>query len=295
MLKRTLYFTQPAYLSVKDQQLFVKQEEEEPKKVPVEDIGFVVIENQRITITMPAIQALVKNNAAVVFCDQTHLPTSMVLNLDGHHLQNELFRAQTEASLPLKKNLWQQTIKAKIQNQALLLEKLNKTSGSIKAYAKQVKSGDSSNREAAASRVYWKQLFGNSFKRERYGSWPNAALNYGYAILRASVARSLSGSGLLSTLGIHHKNRNNPYCLADDIMEPYRPYVDELAFHLYESYPDMKELPVEFKAEILQLLTRDVVFEKIKRPLMVGLMQTTSSLAACFKGEKKKIEYPVLS
>lgn len=295
MLKRTLLLSNPFYLSVKNNQLIMSQKDGDDKfSSPIEDIGFIILDHNQISFSMGLIESLIQNNAAVIFCDKKHYPTSMLLNLDGNHIQNEVFTSQVNASIPLKKNLWKQTIEAKIKNQAFLLIKLNLDPGLLSGMQKKVKSGDSDNREAVAARYYWKQLFGNDFIRERYGEPPNNMLNYGYAVLRAAVARALIGSGLLSTLGIHHHNRYNAYCLADDIMEPYRPFVDEIVFELNQLYPDLFILEKEIKAELLQILTVDVYYQKVKRPLMIGLSQTTSSLARCYNGEIKNINYPVI-
>jgi CRISPR-associated protein Cas1 len=216
---------------------------------------------------MKLVEELNEYNVATVFCDSKHLPSSMLLPLDANHIQNEIFRAQIEASEPLKKNLWKQTIEVKIQNQARLLEKLGKNSIPLKALAKVVKSGDSDNREGFAARLYWIELLGKDFIRDRYGEPPNPFLNYGYILLRSAVARSLAGSGLLATLGIHHRNRYNAFCLADDVMEPYRPYVDEIVFSLNEKWPGFFMLEKEHKAELLQLMTADVIIGGNKRPL----------------------------
>jgi CRISPR-associated protein Cas1 len=318
MIKRTLFFGNPYHLSMKDNQLVVTSRDTgEIKQVPIEDIGFVVLEHPHITITQSVVRCMNDNNVAVVFCDEKYHPSSMLLTLDGNNLQSEMFRDQISASEPLKKNLWKQTIEAKIANQASLLKKSNRPCGQLPAIVKEVKSGDTTNREAQAAREYWGNLFDTDFKRERFGHHPNSLLNYGYAILRAGVARALTGSGLLPTFGIHHHNRYNAYCLADDIMEPYRPYVDEivvdmvnrernivvgsiheLTLHeltLHESTLHEFNLTKEHKAELLKVLTVDVQFEKVKRPLMVGLSQTTASLARCYSGEQKRIDYPILS
>lgn len=295
MIKRTLFFSNPFHLSVKDRQLLATPKDGETRTVPIEDIGFIIIDNAQISITPVLIEQMLYYNVAVVFCDSRHHPQSMLLNLDGNHLQNEHFRNQIDASEPLKKNLWKQVTEFKIANQAALLKKLGKPHKTVEAFGKQVKSGDPDNREGAAAREYWKQLMGNGFIRERKGRWPNAAFNYGYIVLRSAVARALTGSGLLPTLGIHHHSRYNAYCLADDIMEPYRPYVDEIVHNMYLSYPDADELNTELKAELLQIMTVDVVFDKVTRPLMVGLSQTTASLARCYGGDARKMELPELS
>jgi CRISPR-associated protein Cas1 len=292
MLKRSLFFTNPAYLSIRQQQLVVKQHEQE-RQVPIEDIALVVLENPQITVTLPTLQQLNENNVAVVFCNDKHMPASMLLNLDGHHLQSEIFRQQLDSTVPLKKQLWQQTIQSKIKNQEAMLKSKGKGVGALPSFASSVKSDDITNREGAAAREYWNILFGNGFTRDRYGVAPNPFLNYGYIILRAAVTRALVGSGLLPTLGIHHKNRYNAYCLADDIMEPYRPYVDDAVYHLWESGNEDLILDKEIKAYLLNVLTCDVQIGKVKRPLMVALSYTTASLARCFSGEEKKIAYPV--
>jgi len=295
MLKRTLFLSNPYHLSLKNRQLVISEKSGEIlKKAPVEDIGFVVLENQQISITMKLVEQLNENNVAVVFCDSKHLPSAMLLPLDAHHIQNELFRAQINASEPLKKNLWKQTIEAKIKNQARLLEKQGLQGRQLKNLAtRSVKSDDSDNREGFAARLYWNALFGKQFIRDRYGNPPNMYLNYGYILLRSAVARALAGSGLLATLGIHHRNRYNAFCLADDIMEPYRPWVDEIVCQIEEKYPGDYMLRKEHKAELLQLMAADVKIGENRRPLMVALSQTTASLARCFNGETRKIIYPV--
>lgn len=295
MLKRTLYFTNPSYLSVKDRQLVVEVKgEDQPKTVPIEDIGFMVIESMQITLSMPLITELMDNNVAVIFCNAKHHPQSMLLNMEGNHQQTEVYRQQVAASEPLKKNLWKQTVVAKIGNQAKLLHKLGIDSNPLPYLAKQVKSGDTDNREGMAARLYWKKLFGENFIRDRNGDWPNAPLNYGYVVLRAAVARALTGSGLLPSFGIFHSNRYNAFCLADDIMEPYRPFVDLCVYNIYQKYPDLLIVEKEIKAELLQVLSSDVGMKKQTRPLMVAITHTTASLVACFSGTKKQIEYPLI-
>ncbi|SHF99536.1 CRISP-associated protein Cas1 [Mariniphaga anaerophila] len=293
MLKRTLFISSPCHLSLKNKQLVASEKSGVPlKTAPVEDLGFIVLDHPQISFTMKLVEELAEFNVATVLCDSKHMPSSMLLPLDAHHIQSELFRAQIAASEPLKKNLWKQTIEMKIKNQARLLEKFGKPASQLKTLARAIKSGDSDNREGFASRIYWTALFGKTFIRDRYGEPPNPFLNYGYILLRSAVARALSGSGLLATLGIHHRNRYNAFCLADDIMEPYRPWVDEIAFNLYEKYPDALMLEKEHKAELLQLMAADVYIAENKRPLMVALSQTTASLSRCYSGETRKIIYP---
>jgi len=292
MIKRTLFFENKCALTTKNEQLVIKTSDREVT-VPIEDIGFIVIEHQASYISIPTLSKLAANNVSVIFCDAKHMPTSMLLNLDSHHVQQELFRNQINASEPLKKQLWQQVVKAKIKNQSAYLKKLNRQQTPLDYYASNVLSGDTTNREAVAAAYYWKHIFDFDFKRERAGKYPNLFLNYGYIILRAAVARALSGSGLLNTLGIHHHNKYNAFCLADDIMEPYRPLVDATVIKIMKNF-DEHDLITPIKVELLKVLTQTVYFENKKSPLMVALSRTTSSLQQCYMGKVKKIVYPKL-
>jgi len=295
MLKRTLFFSNPCRLSIKDAQMVIQyRDEEKITTVPIEDTGFIVLENMQITVTLPLLEALVANNVAVVFCNERHYPQSLLLNLDGHNTQSEIFRNQIYASEPLKKNLWKQTVEEKILNQARLLEILDKEHLDIRLLARDVKSGDADNKEAAAARLYWSRLFGKEFQRERFGDYPNSLLNYGYIVLRAATARALTGSGLLPTLGIHHQNKYNAYCLADDIMEPYRPFVDRRVYQIFKDNPVIEELTKTHKTELLMLLTDDVFIDNKRSPLMLALSRTTAALARCYAGESRILKYPEL-
>ena len=294
MLKRTLFFSTPFCLSLKDNQMVIntKQMPEEKRTIPIEDIGFVVLEHQQTSITLPLLNALSDNNVAVIICGKDYMPNAMLMNLDSNKTQGESFRAQIEASEPLKKGLWKQVVEAKIRNQAALLNKLGKDGDRLKPYYSNVKSGDSDNREGIAAKIYWNELFGDNFVRHREGIEPNNLLNYGYTLLRAAVARALMGSGLLPALGIFHRNRYNAFPLADDIMEPYRPFVDEIVYHMYTNGVD--RLDKDAKSQLLNILFVDTVFGKITRPLEVGLSTTTASLAKCYMGIGKKVSYPLL-
>ena len=310
MIKRTLYFGNPAYLSVRLAQLEIRLPEVEKndtlpqsfktqavKQIPIEDIGVVVLDNKQITITQGALSALLDNNVAVISCDEHRMPAGLMLPLEGNTTQSERFKHQIDASLPLKKQLWQQTIQAKITNQAAVLrEQRGLACGNMEAWAKQVKSGDSDNLEGRAAAFSWQNLFGHidGFNRDREGVQPNNLLNYGYAILRAVVARSLVGSGLLPTLGIHHHNRYNAYCLADDIMEPYRPYVDKLVTEIVDSGIDCSTLTTELKGKLLSIPVLDVVINGRRSPLMIAVGTTTASLYKCYSGEIRKIAYPIM-
>ena len=311
MIKKTLLFSNPAYLSLRNEQLVIKLPEvikndslpEDFKMrsvctIPIEDIGIVLLDHKQITVTQGLLAKLLEHTCAVITCDSKSMPVGLMLPLCGNTLQSERFREQIEVSTPLKKQLWQQTIKSKIENQAVVLHKKRGAQiGNMLAWANHVKSGDPENLEARAAVYYWKLMFPAvaGFTRDREGAAPNNLLNYGYAILRAIVARSLVSSGLLATLGIHHKNRYNAYCLADDIMEPYRPYVDELVVDIIDSGVDTTELNKSLKAELLRIPVLDVIIGGQCRPLMVAVAQTTASLYKCYKGELRKMVFPIQS
>lgn len=310
MIKRTLYFGNPAYLKTSNQQLLVETPlataiiDEEGKEVktlqktiPIEDIGLLILDHQQVTITQSLLSKLLQNNTAVITCDDTHHPSGLLFPLDGNSLQSQKFKAQIDASIPLKKQLWQQTIIAKIENQAALLKFWREDEKLLLHYSREVKSGDSENHEAKAAAHYWKNIFPDflEFRRERYGPPPNNLLNYGYAILRALVARSLVGSGLLPTLGIHHRNQYNAYCLADDIMEPYRPYVDGVVCQIIRNNGKYLDMSPSMKKMLLEIPAMDVMLEGRKSPLMNAVQRTTASLAKCFEGDSRKLLYPQMT
>lgn len=295
MIKRTLCFSNPTYLSVKLNQLVISfPEKEEKKTIPIEDIGVVILDSPQITVTQTVLVKLLENNTAVVTCNSSHHPIGLQLCLDGNTLQSERFQKQISASEVLKKNLWQQTIQSKIYNQAMFLQELGIPVRNMLLWSRSVTSGDTKNHEARAAAYYWENLLQShdNFKRERFGEYPNNFFNYTYAILRAIVARNLVGSGLLPTLGIHHKNKYNAYCLADDIMEPYRPYADRLILETIQKYPDTEDINKEIKSMLLTLPVIDVKINKQQRPLLVAVAETTASLAQCFAGKRRKIKYP---
>lgn len=307
MIKRTLYFGNPAYLSLKNEQLVIRLPEVEKSDVPemikkdalttipIEDIGVVILDHKQITVTQGLLEKLLENNCAVITCDDKRMPFGLFLPICGNTTQSERFKYQIEASLPLKKQLWQQTVIAKIENQATVLSRFcDVPVSNMKVWAGDVKSGDSDNLEARAAAYYWKNLFTDiaDFTRDREGVPPNNLLNYGYAVLRAVIARALVASGLLPTLGIFHRNKYNAYCLADDIMEPYRPFVDKLVLDIIHSTSDYSELTQEIKTKLLSIPVLDVVINNRRSPLMIAAGLTTSSLQKCYSGEGRKVIYP---
>lgn len=307
MIKRTLYFGNPAYLSLSNSQMVIKMPEvetadvsellkkEATRTVPIEDLGIVVLDNKRITITQGLMEALLDNNIAILTCSSSHMPIGLMLPMAMNSVLVERWTCQLESSLPLKKQLWQQTVQQKIRNQAALLSsRRNVVVKNMLAWASDVKSGDSDNLEGRAAAYYWKNAFPtiDSFTRGQDGDYPNALLNYGYAILRAIVARALTSTGLIVQLGIHHHNKYNAYCLADDVMEPYRPYVDKVVMDIVDNSEPSDELTKEQKVALLSLPTVEVVIDGKRSPLEVAASTTTASLYRCFAGQQRRIVYP---
>ncbi|NOU19365.1 MAG: type II CRISPR-associated endonuclease Cas1 [Bacteroidales bacterium] len=298
MIKRTLLFGNPAYLSLRDQQLVADITGNEKKQMtaPVEDIGVVLLDSYQITITHQLLNSLLANNTAVITCNEKHMPYGLLLPLEGNTLQSERFKDQMEASVPLKKQLWQQTVQAKIANQRWLLQARGIDVEPMRYFEANVRSGDPDNYEGRAAAYYWKNLFDgltdDAFIRGRYEEEPNNLLNYGYAVLRAIVARSLVASGLLPTLGIHHHNKYNAFCLADDMMESYRPFVDKLVLEIVNDTKDCSVLTKEIKARLLVLPAIDVLIDGQKSPLMLATQRTTASLYDCFEGVSRKLLLP---
>lgn len=292
MIKRVLCFENPARLSLRLEQMVVEREEN-TRTVPIEDVGVVILEHKQITITHALIDALLANNVAIVTSNDKHMPVGLMLPLDGHNLQSERFRAQIDASEPLKKQMWQQTIVAKILGQAHVLGEQRIEHTNMLAWAKTVRSGDADNLEARAAAYYWRNMFEkDAFIRDPQGLPPNNLLNYGYSIVRAMMARALVGAGLLPTLGIHHHSRYDAYCLADDIMEPYRPFVDMKVLEMWKKGGVTNDILSEQKRELLGITTMDVFINGQRRPMMLAIQTTAQSVQKCFSGEARKIIYP---
>ena len=297
MLKRTLFFESPGHLSLVDRQLCFAARgagiESVKKTVPAEDIGMIVIENRQITFTAALMQALIENNSIVVFCDERHLPAAYCAAFTGNATASRVVRAQLSATEAFKNRLWQQTVSAKIRNQAQVLAHRGVDgTDRLERIAANVKSGDPENAEGVAARFYFSAVAAMpGFTRAPNGAMPNSALNYGYAIIRAAMARALVGSGLLCVAGIHHHNQYDPFCLADDIMEPYRPFVDEEVFGSPEAFSG-EEMTRDMKRRLLALLAADVEINGMKRPLQNAMSYTTASLARCLLKESKDIDYP---
>ena len=292
MLKRTLVFSSPMILSLKNQQMVIayKDSPEEKRTVPIEDIGVVLLENQESNITLPLLNALVEGEVQVVICNGKGMPSAMIQGMNNNNLQGETLRNQIACGEVLKKQLWRQVVEAKIKNQASLLNSIGEEGNVLKPFYMNVRSGDADNREGIAARIYFQHLFGENFVRNRDESGINALLNYGYAILRAATCRAIVSSGLLPAIGIHHHNRSNAYPLADDLMEPFRPFVDGVVYNL--AMRGEMELSKDVKGELISVLYADTMYEKTKRPLSVGLSMTTASMVKCLSKELSIISMP---
>lgn len=297
MLYRSIYIGNPTYLKLKDNQMKILCPETRAEKgsIPVEDLGLLMLDHFQITVSHQLIQSLMGNNVVVISCDAFHLPHGIMLPMHGHTEHSARIKDQLEASEPLKKQLWKQTVECKIENQKEVLRRLGNYYEPMLEYKNNVKSGDVTNMEGIAAQHYWKYLISLDFLRQRYGDSPNQFFNFGYSVLRSIVARAIVETGLLPVLGIFHKNKYNAYCLADDLMEPYRPFVDFMVMDWLKIYPESEDLTKEFKAYMLQIATKDVRIDGLTRPLLVAVKMTASSLYKCYTGEKRRISYPEFS
>lgn len=297
MIARTLCFSSIGKLSLRYEQLVWTSAEGEERTVPIEDIGFIILESEKIQITSALLQFLVEKNVAVVVCDASHTPSAQLIPYAAHTTTAEHMEAQLAASEAVCGRLWRQVCRQKILNQAKLMERLKKGDvARMRELAESVKNGDPANCEGQAARIYFQALGPEGFTRDREGVWPNAPLNYGYAILRAAVARAIVGSGLACFCGIHHHNRYNAFALADDIMEPYRPFVDQYIFSGVRPFDfPIDEITKQMRARLLQMLACDVRLDGYKRPLMVALSYTTASFVRAFKKEASELVLPEMS
>jgi CRISPR-associated protein Cas1 len=294
MFFRTLYFGNPARLRMTDEQLSIERDAMELVTIPIEDIGILILDHPQITLSHALMQALLENNVVMVSCDFKHHPAGLLVPMEGHTLQSERMQAQIEASQPLKKRLWQHTVRSKILNQSILLSNMGVTIENMHYWMQSVKSGDSENHEARAAAYYWGNIFPEKpdFRRERFGAPPNSLLNYGYAIIRACMARALVASGLHPTIGIFHKNKYNAYCLADDIMEPFRPFCDWVVLKITKEHGLDTELNPSVKRTLLSLLQVDSSFDGNMSPLMMAIQRSASTLAKSYANSEMLLEYP---
>lgn len=296
MIKKVIEISHAGtHLSVKLGQLVVRREGAEVGRIPCEDIGVLLVDHAGVSYTHSVFTTLLEHGAAIVLCNGTHHPAGMLLPLEGHSTQTEHYRSQIEAKEPLKKWLWQQLVQAKIAHQAAVVADDEATYRALKAMEKRVRSGDPENVEAQASKRYWAIYLEHiEFKRARDGATPNNLLNYGYMVMRAAVARALCSAGLLPAFGLNHRNKYNAFCLADDVVEPFRGFVERKVREICEANGEIEELTQELKAQLLEILYQEADIGGFKGPLMVGLHRTAASLQRCFAGEQKRLELPLL-
>ncbi len=295
MIKIVIDIGKQAYIYTKHKQLFISRDKKVMDSIPIEDIGVILLHHPAISFSQSAIITCQKHNVVVVFCDERHLPYSVILPLvEGHSLHQKVLQKQIEVRVTVKKRLWQQIIKQKICEQSKTLLLLNKYSGNLMLLHNKVKSGDSENHEAQAAQKYWRLLFGESFRRNRDGGGINTLLNYGYAIIRAMLARAIVGTGLHPALGIHHHNQYNGLCLADDLMEPFRPWVDQLVCQISQNITEEVMLDKDSRKQILQLISDTVVLNNKKMPMLVASHYFAANLKRCIIDKTEHLEFPVL-
>ncbi|MFA4907518.1 MAG: type II CRISPR-associated endonuclease Cas1 [archaeon] len=295
MIKRTVYIGNPAHLFVHHEQLKIHQNGQETSSIPIEDLGYLIIDHYGVSVTHGALEQLMENKVSVITTDSNHMPAGIFLPFVGSSIQTLTIAHQIGTSKPIQKSLWQQIVKAKVRNQALLLDHLELPSEFLHHLESKIRTNDETNREAVAAKYYWAILFDPlRFKRHQEGKPPNNLLNYGYAILRAIITRAIVSAGLLPQVGIHHHNQYNAFPLSDDIMEPYRPFVDQIVQKIALEELDISILRPEIKRELLELPSIPVRMKKETKPLMIAASWTAASLQRCFAGKSKKILCPEL-
>ena len=294
MIKRVIDISEQSYIHMKDKQFIIQRDQQVIASIPIEDLGAVILQHRAIVITQAVIIACQENNVILVFCDKQHLPYSVILPIsDANSLHTKILNEQTQVTRATHKRIWKQVVQRKIKEQALTLKLLNKNSKPLDRLAKQVKSGDKENHEAQAAKKYWRLLMGDDFRRDPKSGEVNALLNYGYAIIRAIIARAIVSSGLHPALGLHHHNQYNGLCLADDLMEPFRPWVDYCVYKMKESEQTL-EVNQESKKILLGLLSESVIWKDKTLPLMVASHHFTAALKRAYKDSKEQMIFPHL-
>jgi CRISPR-associated protein Cas1 len=292
MIKRIIDISEATYLHVQHQQLLLDRNGATIAQLPIEDLGVVILQHPAIVITQAVIIACQKNNVVLVFCDERHLPYSVLLPIsDGNTLHSKILHQQMNTSLATKKRLWQQVVKQKITEQMHTLKNLDKPYKPLERLADNVKTGDPDNLEAQAAQHYWRLLFGNDFRRDVELDGINNLLNYGYAIMRAMVARAIVGSGLHPAIGLHHHNQYNGLCLADDLIEPFRPWVDYRVYQLAQNNPQL-QVNKDAKIPLLSLLSETVMYEQQAMPLMVACHYLMANVKRAYQDRSVVLNYP---
>ena len=293
MIKRVVDISQQSYLHVKNKQLLVDRDGETIAQISIEDLGILILQHQAIVLTQSVVSQCQHNNVAILFCDSRHLPISITLPLwEGNSLHTKVLREQMAVSVPTRKRLWQKVVKYKISEQATTLQLAGANAKGLQRLQEKVKSGDPDNCEAQAAKQYWGLLMGKNFRRDPDAEGVNALLNYGYSIVRAMTARALVGAGLHPAIGLHHKNQYNSLCLADDVMEPFRPWVDWRVWQLLEQSGDIS-VNQNSKQCLLSLLSDSVVMGDRQMPLMVAAHSLAAGLKRALTDSKQSLVYPV--
>lgn len=295
VVRKTVEFSTPGTrLSVAHRQLVIERPELPRATLPIEDLGVVIVDDLRATYTQAVFLELLEAGATVMVTGRDHLPAGMMLPLDAHHIQTERHRSQVEASLPVKKRIWQQIVSAKIAQQGRVLEHFTGSHDGLLPMARRVRSGDPDNLEAQAAQRYWPHLFGRDFRRDREAEGVNALLNYGYAVIRAAVARAVVAAGLIPSLGVFHRNRANPFCLADDLIEAYRPFVDWRARLLVNDNdgmaPPIGDRPT--RAAFLSLFNETVMISERRNPMLLAIELSAASLSRALIDGDRSLALP---
>jgi CRISPR-associated protein Cas1 len=293
VIRKTIEIVTPGTrLSISHRQLVIERPGEEKRTLPCEDIGVLIVDHPQVTYTHSVFTALIEHSAAVILCGPNHLPAGLLLPLDAHTTQTERHRAQAEASEGVKNRVWQLLIAAKLRQQAAVLAHFSGNDAGLSEMARRVRPGDPDNLEAMGAQRYWPRLFGQNFRRFRDGPPPNNLLNYGYAIVRAGIGRAIAAAGLIPTLGVHHRNRGNPFCLADDLLEPYRPFVDWRVKGMLAEIPPPAELDRSAKTALLTLFNETVVVGGRRLPLLLAFHASAASLCRALTEGSRDLVLP---
>lgn len=292
MIKRIVEISNPSYLHLKNKQMVIERDGQEIGNIPIEDLGVLILDHPAIVHTQGLLAACFEQNVAVLLCDGKHLPSAILLPLEGHTLHSKILRQQIAASEPTAKRIWQRIVQAKIREQAKVLQSAIGNSSPLNLYANKVKSGDPDNIEAQAARIYWQKLFGADFRRDQDAEGINAMLNYGYAVIRGAVARAIVGTGLHPAIGVHHRNQYNSFALADDLMEPLRPLVDIKVHEITKVLAEAPELTPQNKRAMLEILSWNCTLNERKMPLMVSLHLYAASVRKILAGEANEMDIP---
>ena len=287
MIKRTLEISHPSYLKSHQAQLVIEQNHQEVGKVAFEDLGVLILAHPQVTLTQAVLEACAQVNCVIVHCDHRHMPSSLTLPMAAHSLHSKIIQQQIHITPVRRKQLWQQIVREKITQQAQTLQNLNIRAQSLTRLISQVQSGDKTNLEAQAAQKYWKLLLGQDFRRDPDLEGVNSLLNYGYAIIRAAIARALVATGFHPAIGLNHSNQYNAYCLADDVMEPFRPWIDQQVVALETDQINQKS-----KAALLNQLNQTVIFQQKSQPFLVALSLFVAHLKSAYTDSEVILTFP---